>query len=34
MYNKVQEQIKKQIIYKKRKLLNAGIKEVYPKVDV
>ena len=34
MYNKIQEQIKKQIINKKRKLLNAGIKEVYPKVDI
>ena len=34
MYNKIQEQIKKQIINNKRKLLNAGIKEVYPKVDI
>ena len=34
MYNKVQEQIKKQIIYNKQKLLASGIREVYPKVDV
>ena len=34
MYHKVKQQIAKSIIYNKHKLLNAGLKEVYPKVDI
>ena len=34
MSHKVKQQIAKSIIYNKHKLLNAGLKEVYPKVDI